>query len=136
MEVRTMCEEDRATDLRKLLDRLPDDMEGGTTFEYGPHVGTRTQTIHLEPAGPDAEGDEWVAWTRFGGVEADNAIEIVRCAARESAGLSFRESDGDMRAQVLLEDETPVEVQARLVEHLGEVSDRIEFRLSEGSDNY
>jgi hypothetical protein len=41
-----------------------------------------------------------------------------------------------MRAQVLLEAETPVEVQARLVEHLGEVSDRIEFRLSGGSDEY
>jgi hypothetical protein len=128
-------EEQSADELRELLGRLLNIAEWDCPFEYQPHVGGRTQKIYFEPAGTEQDGD-WVAWTRFAEADGEEVAELVRRAARESAGLSFREVDGEIRARVLLESETPIEVQARLVEHLGEVADRLEFRLSDGEDAF
>ena len=123
-------------DLRKLVKHLSEETEGRYQYEYQPHVGNRTQTIHLNPRGSKNLKGDWIAWTPFGDVESGHSKDRVRRAAKNSTGLSFRKVGDTMRAQVLLQAESPVEVWVRLVRHLGEVADRLEFRHSKGDDTF
>jgi hypothetical protein len=122
--------------VRELFNCLSKQSESRYVFEYRPHVGNRTQTIYIEPSSSGNTRRDWIAWTPFSDTELAEAKTRVRRAAKDSTGISFRIIDGILRAQVLLEADFPIEVRVRLVRHLGEVADRLEFHHTKGRDSF